>query len=109
MFSLKKLELPSCKIIYIEFEQKEEKIDLFPKLEYLDLSSNQINDWKSVAQLNKLRQLNSLLLKKNPLYDHHEYYYNYNFVISKIKSLKFLDREPVMNFCSRLFKSHLII
>src|SRR5699024_3403106 len=92
------LELSNCKINSIFFPNESEpqlKTNLFPELKYLDLTNNQINEWKSVAQLNRLKKLNSLLLKKNPIYDTHQYYYNFNHVISRVIDLQTLDREPV--------------
>lgn len=97
-FSLDTLELSNCQINTIVFEDSHNlsKIDLFPELRYLDLINNQINEWKSISQLNRLKKLEFLLLKKNPLYDTNVYHFNFNYVISHIPGLKTLDREPVI-------------
>ncbi|KAH9422532.1 hypothetical protein DERP_003208 [Dermatophagoides pteronyssinus] len=88
---LETLELPNCQIKMIRFNEN----NLFSKLQYLDLSYNQINDWQSIAELNKLLSLKILLLKRNPLFDTNEYYHNFNFIISRIRRLEKLDREPI--------------
>ncbi|KAH9393377.1 hypothetical protein TYRP_021890 [Tyrophagus putrescentiae] len=96
--SLDTLELSHCKINFISFSDAsdlESKTNLFPALSWLDLQNNQINDWKSVAELNRLKSLRTLILKRNPIYDMNQYYYNFNHVISRIGNVTTLDREPV--------------
>lgn len=59
------------------------------------MGNNQICDWRSVAELNKLRSLQKLVLRKNPLYDANEYAYNFNVVLARIENLTKLERESV--------------
>lgn len=97
IFRLETLELANCQIGRISFSDMNSspKTNLFPQLKYLDLTNNQVNDWRSVGQLNGLQQLTSLLLKRNPIYDHNKYDFIFNHVISRIARLQTLDREPV--------------
>lgn len=48
-----------------------------------------------MAELNRLKSLRTLILKRNPIYDMNQYYYNFNHVISRIGNVTTLDREPV--------------
>lgn len=47
-----------------------------------------------MAELNRLKSIQTLIIKRNPLFDLNQYYYNFNHVLSRIGSLKTLDREP---------------
>lgn len=47
-----------------------------------------------MAELNRLKSLQTLIIKRNPVFDLNQYYYNFNHVLSRIGNLKTLDREP---------------
>lgn len=47
-----------------------------------------------MAELNRLKSLQTLIIKRNPLFDLNQYYYNFNHILSRIGNLKTLDREP---------------
>ncbi|KAJ6217180.1 hypothetical protein RDWZM_008337 [Blomia tropicalis] len=95
---LEKLEVNSCSIKSISFGNNVEntdKCDLFPALNFLDLSGNLINDWKSIAQLNRLRNLSDLRMHHIPLYDTNQYGSIFNCIISRISGLQKLNQELI--------------
>ena len=98
LLKLEKLEVNSCSIKSISFGNNVEntdKCDLFPALNFLDLSGNLINDWKSIAQLNRLRNLSDLRMHHIPLYDTNQYGSIFNCIISRISGLQKLNQELV--------------
>lgn len=84
--------MPYCKIESISLNETD---GLFPELHELDISYNQISDWKSVAELNKLPKLAWLSIKKNPVFDTNNYSHNFNYILGRVKNITKLDREPV--------------
>ncbi|CAB4413029.1 unnamed protein product, partial [Rhizophagus irregularis] len=65
-------ELSSLEILFVnnnaidQIYYPSENGDAFPKLRYLNISENKIDDWKSVDELNKFPSLHELRIKKNP-------------------------------------------
>lgn len=84
--------MPYCKIEFISLNETD---GLFPQLHELDISYNQISDWKSVAELNKLPKLTYLSVKKNPIFDTNNYSHNFNYILGRVKNITKLDREQV--------------
>ncbi|CAG2182808.1 unnamed protein product, partial [Oppiella nova] len=65
---LKYLDISDCNIKSIHFDDSnyDHKTTLFPQLESLLISSNQLKTWKDIAELNKLSALEQLFCKNNP-------------------------------------------
>ncbi|KAE8738925.1 hypothetical protein FOCC_FOCC015575 [Frankliniella occidentalis] len=61
---------------------------LFPSLKILNLPNNEINDWNSVNELNKLILLENLLLHLNPIMETPK---SFDTVVARVKSLKKLN------------------
>lgn len=112
---LRSLELANCFLRNIRFDDEDIKKNLFHRLEHLDLSHNLIDDWRSVAELNKLNRLNTLLLRHNPIYYENKqpYYHNFNFIVGRIKNLDKLEREKltkeVRNECEKYYVSKIFL
>lgn len=68
------------------------KTSLFPSLQELSLQNNQIDNWCSINELNKLGSLHSLMLQSNPIMGESK---AFDLVIGKVKGLKKLNRRQV--------------
>lgn len=61
---------------------------LFPSLIELNLQCNEIDDWNSINELNKLKSLQALKIQSNPLMEKHK---ASDFIVGRIKYLKKLN------------------
>ncbi|XP_077302951.1 tubulin-binding cofactor E isoform X2 [Arctopsyche grandis] len=95
--NLKDLSLNDCNIKTVTFDDKfrGEKLNLFTSLENLYLKQNEINDWRSISELNKLRCLNKLYVTKNPLLSNDNYDTCSQMIIARIETLKELNGSEV--------------
>ncbi|XP_013145467.1 PREDICTED: tubulin-specific chaperone E [Papilio polytes] len=91
--NLKVLSLNDCKISEIRFNNDpgNGKVDIFDNLEVLFLNRNQINDWRSISELDKLRNLKKLYFLKNPIQNSEDYDTTSQLVIAKIGTLQELN------------------
>lgn len=97
-FSLEDLKLVDCFIDSIYFENKFselKKVPIFTKLRVLDLKSNQLKEWKDIANLSKLISLQELMVKGNPLFQNLSFDHAFNFVLAMIEGLKKLNKQEV--------------
>ncbi|XP_054169113.1 tubulin-specific chaperone E-like [Oppia nitens] len=94
---LKTLDVSDCNLRQICFRDVvvNQKTLLFPQLEYLLISNNRLNEWRDIAELNKLQKLQNLFIKNNPVFDNEKYDTNFNFILSRIEGLKVLNRENI--------------
>jgi len=58
-----------CRLTSVRFPGSVTPSDCFPSLESLSISDNEIADWQSINELNRLRSLSSLRFASNPLSD----------------------------------------
>ncbi|XP_046852959.1 LOW QUALITY PROTEIN: tubulin-specific chaperone E-like [Xenia sp. Carnegie-2017] len=70
-------------------------IDIFVKLQTFGLVSVGISKWRSVNQLNRLKVLQKLFLKSNPLFDHLNQYDARQEIISRIANCQVLNSSDV--------------
>ncbi|KPJ17724.1 Tubulin-specific chaperone E [Papilio machaon] len=91
--NLKVLSLNDCEICEIRFnnEPGNGKINVFDNLEVLFLNRNKINDWRSISELDKLKNLKKLYFLKNPIQNSEDYDTTSQLVIAKIGSLQELN------------------
>ncbi|XP_072934011.1 tubulin-specific chaperone E [Epargyreus clarus] len=87
--NLKVLSLNDCYIEEIRFNDDpgNAKVDLFEKLEVLFLNRNRIMDWRSVSELDKLKNLKKLYFLKNPVQKNEDYDTGSQLIIAKIGTL----------------------
>lgn len=69
--------------------------DLFSNLHSLTISNNNINEWTSINELNKLKCLSELQLKDNPLMDSANPQTVRQLLIAKLKHLKMCNRTMI--------------
>lgn len=86
------LKLVNCGIESVEIDENE---NLFLSLKHLDLKTNRLNSWKDIANLNKLPALEELIVRDNPLFEDMNFDYTFNFVLSIVGRLKYLNRQQV--------------
>nr|CAG8580149.1 9038_t:CDS:10 [Entrophospora candida] len=67
----------------------------FPKLKYLNVSENKINDWQNVNELNRFPSLEELRIKKNPLFDSIKADEAYILIVGRIKGLKMMNGSMI--------------
>lgn len=91
MKNLKVLSLNDCFIEEMRFSDTNEKVDLFENLEVLFLNRNQVKDWRSLSELNKLRNLKKLYFLKNPIQNTEDYDTGSQLIIAKIGMLQELN------------------
>ncbi|ODN00842.1 Tubulin-specific chaperone E [Orchesella cincta] len=96
---LQKLEyinLCGNKLKVIRFPAETDQVDtrnssFFPNLKKLNLTENSIDDWISVSELNKLKQLEELRLDLNPFMNKDTRASNRQMIIARIGKLKKLE------------------
>ncbi|XP_045540702.1 tubulin-specific chaperone E [Papilio machaon] len=91
--NLKVLSLNDCEICEIRFNNDpgNGKINIFDNLEVLFLNRNKINDWRSISELDKLKNLKKLYFLKNPIQNSEDYDTTSQLVIAKVGSLQELN------------------
>ncbi|KAL4703945.1 hypothetical protein ACJJTC_009550 [Scirpophaga incertulas] len=93
---LKVLSLNDCLLQEIRFnEDPESKLDAFENLEVLFLNRNRINDWRSVSELDKLKNLKKLYFFKNPIQNTETYDTGSQLIIAKIGMLQELNGSQI--------------
>ncbi|CAG9790164.1 unnamed protein product [Diatraea saccharalis] len=94
--NLKTLSLNDCFIEEIRFNDDPHcKIDFFENLEVLFLNRNRIKDWRSISELDKLKNLKKLYFLKNPVQDTEDYDTGSQLIIAKIGTLQELNGSCV--------------
>ncbi|CAG5059932.1 unnamed protein product [Parnassius apollo] len=93
--NLKVLSLNDCEIGEIRFNDDLGKVELFENLEVLFLNRNKINDWRSVSELDKLKNLKKLYFLRNPIQNSEDYDTTSQLVIAKIGSLQELNGSTI--------------
>lgn len=94
---LKSLNISNCKLNSIRFDVETGKTKSFPSLTDLILNENQLESWRDVAELNKLSNLSSLMLKRNPICEQEKYDVFFILTISRLEKLTTFNREKVFN------------
>ncbi|XP_064484651.1 tubulin-specific chaperone E-like isoform X2 [Ornithodoros turicata] len=94
---LKTLSLADCDLTHISFPDTEptEKTPLFKSLVSLNLHNNRLEDWSSIAELNKLRSLQVLIVMGNSVIVRELRGVKRYLVISHLCTLQLLDRIEI--------------
>ncbi|CAH2002582.1 unnamed protein product [Acanthoscelides obtectus] len=93
--NLKHLIVENIKLQSIQFEEDNTPIDDFPNLNILNINENQISEWRSIAELNKLRNLEHLRILKNPILETEKFETRIEIIIAKIKNLKTINGSTI--------------
>ncbi|XP_044270967.1 tubulin-specific chaperone E [Tribolium madens] len=88
---LEQLILEDIGLRSIEFEGDSPKVAVFSTLKKLCVVKNLINEWGSVAELNRLVSLENLRFSKNPITESEEPDTAHQIIIAKIANLKILN------------------
>ncbi|KAL1517512.1 hypothetical protein ABEB36_001268 [Hypothenemus hampei] len=86
--SLQDLSIGGIGLDKIDFKTDSEKIDYFHNLTKLCISDNNINDWTSVSELNRLPNLEELRFLNNPILNIEPIDTTVAIVVAKLGSLK---------------------
>ncbi|KAI1309003.1 Tubulin-specific chaperone E [Halotydeus destructor] len=93
---LESLILNDCGLESVYFESVNEESYLFSNLKTLSLKSNNLRSWRDIAELNKLKSLEDLNVKANPITEKEDdYEISFYYTVCRVKGLKTLNREPV--------------
>ncbi|XP_026480040.1 tubulin-specific chaperone E [Ctenocephalides felis] len=84
---LKEISLPECK--------ENEKCDIFVNLRHLSISYNEIDNWRSISELNKLKSLKSLGFLGNAVSEGISYLERWSQVVSRVLGLTHLDHAEI--------------
>lgn len=89
---LKSINVNNCKLKHIEFQATlaNEKTSLFPSLRAIMVASNPLDLWPSLAELNKINQLEELVVS----WDEKELHFA-EFTFARILSLQILNRSKI--------------
>ncbi|KAL0810625.1 hypothetical protein ABMA28_010739 [Loxostege sticticalis] len=94
--NLKILSLNDCFIEEIRMnDDPDAKVDVFENLEVLFLNRNGIKDWRSISELDKLRNLKKLYFLKNPIQNAEDYDTGSQLIIAKIGTLQELNGSTI--------------
>ncbi|XP_047109126.1 tubulin-specific chaperone E [Schistocerca piceifrons] len=77
--------------IAFPLENEQQKTELFPSLKQLHLSENNISDWKYISELEKLKSLEDLKFRDNPVLQHETVETCFQLIIARIGNLKILN------------------
>lgn len=89
MINLELLNLAHCRIKKIFFPSDSLGVtNLFMKLNSLIMTSNLIEDWLSISELEKLKNFSCLRFQDNPILEKESVETNRQLIIAKIKSLQ---------------------
>ncbi|XP_063216134.1 tubulin-specific chaperone E isoform X2 [Bacillus rossius redtenbacheri] len=92
--SLQQLNVSAVGISMIQFPG-EKKTDLFPSLSLLNICDNNIDKWESISELNKLKSIEDLRIRNNPVLDLESLETTRQFIIARIANLKMLNGMKV--------------
>lgn len=94
---LRTLNMADCDLASISFPdtEPEEKTPLFENLVSLNLHNNRLEEWSSIAELNKLRGLRSLIVKGNSVVVKELRGVSRFLVIAHVGGLRELDRIEI--------------
>ena len=91
--TLETLNISQCGIdnIYLPVNTDSSQVtDLFKNLKNLILNGNNINDWESISELDKLENLYDFRFKDNPILTNETLETNHQLIITKIRNLQVL-------------------
>ncbi|KAL7293924.1 hypothetical protein TKK_0012654 [Trichogramma kaykai] len=96
--SLRNLNVNSNQIEKIEFPtvNQTNKTELFPCLIQLHISNNNIAEWRSISELEKLNHLEDLKFRENPILKEHNVDTSMQLVIARISSLKYFNGTEIL-------------
>lgn len=87
--NLVELDISNCGIISIDISSSISS--RLENLEILNLSYNNLNDWRSISSLNSLKNLRSLICHENPIFITEKF--AKAFTIGRLSKIKILNRE----------------
>ncbi|XP_037575752.1 tubulin-specific chaperone E [Dermacentor silvarum] len=94
---LKSLSLADCDLTSISFPDTPpgQKTPLFANLVILNLHNNRLEEWVSIAELNKLARLEDLFVKGNPVTVRERRHISRCLLVAHLGNLQLLDRMAV--------------
>lgn len=94
---LKSLSLADCDLTSVSFPETPpgQKTPLFAHLVTLNLHNNRLEEWVSIAELNKLSSLEDLVVKGNPVTVREKRHITRCLIVSHLGKLQLLDRMTV--------------
>jgi len=94
---LQVLILAGCGISKIRFESGDDEngTNLFENLKELSLRSNNLIEWLDISELNKLRSLENLNVRGNPLFAEMDPDKGFYYTLCRVFKLKKLNREDI--------------
>ncbi|KAK9876763.1 hypothetical protein WA026_015004 [Henosepilachna vigintioctopunctata] len=86
--NLEELFIGNTGLRKIEFAGTAKKVNIFGKLKKLSISYNQIDNWESINELNRLKSLEDLRFVKNPILETQSEANRFQIVVARIGNLK---------------------
>lgn len=93
IYTLEMLNISNTGVSEIIFplENEQQKTELFPSLKQLHLSENNISDWKYISELERLKNLEDLKFRDNPVLQQENVETCFQLIIARIGNLKILN------------------
>lgn len=94
---LESINLNCNKLPFIRFpvESSTEKTNYFPMLKQMHISNNNISEWISVSELDKLKCLEDLKFRENPILRKESIETTRQLIIARISNLKLLNKTEI--------------
>ncbi|KAJ8925192.1 hypothetical protein NQ315_001378 [Exocentrus adspersus] len=95
LLTLEHLILENTKLEDIRFDATFIPSSHFPSLTKLNITANLINEWRSLAELNKLQKLEYLRCVRNPVLEPEKWDTSRQLIIAKLEHLKVLNGTTI--------------
>ncbi|XP_051173196.1 tubulin-specific chaperone E isoform X2 [Leptopilina boulardi] len=94
---LESINLNCNKLLFIRFpiENSNEKTNYFSVLKQMHISNNNISEWNSVSELDKLKCLEDLKFRENPILRKESFETTRQLIIARISNLKLLNSTEI--------------
>lgn len=93
--NLEELIIGNIGLRKITFDGNSNKVDTFPNLKKLSISHNNIDNWESFNELNRLQALEDLRCVKNPILETENEATRFQIIVARIANLKVFNGSEI--------------
>ncbi|XP_045465078.1 tubulin-specific chaperone E [Harmonia axyridis] len=96
--NLEQLLIGNVGLKRIDFVGDEPKVNTFSKLKKLVISNNLIDNWDSISELNRMKNLEELRFIKNPILESESLANSFEIIVARIGNLKVLNGTELKSY-----------